>query len=258
MAEKSRTFQVKKPHMRGKDVKAWQDTIRQEFRRMGINCPIVSDGVYGVHTRTYSASILRARGISRSTMTKHGVTPTIRVKVRNRKMTANESKSFNSKATKAYRSALRRRWKTKKVHAPVSNILASSWGYHPGVHDGIDVICKKNAALFAMCKCKVIDVRGGGWWGKAPSGDVKKGDGIIQLEVLESVGPFKKGYHIGYGHAEHARVKVGEVVQAGEVIGLAGLAVAYHIHLMYNNGKTNKGIGNINPRAILNYSVKHG
>ncbi len=94
--------------------------------------------------------------------------------------------------------------------------------------------------------------------GKAPSGDVRKGDGIVQLEVLESVGPFKKGMHIGYGHCEHARVRVGQVVQAGETIALAGLAVAWHIHLMMNNGSTTKGIGNIDPRKCLDYAVKNG
>ena len=109
-----------------------------------------------------------------------------------------------------------------------------------------------------MVKSKVIDVRASGWWGKAPSGQVSKGDGIVQLEVLESVGPFKKGQHIGYGHCEHARVRVGQVVQAGETIALAGLAVAWHIHLMVNDGGTKKGIGTRDPRPHLDYSVKHG
>ncbi len=250
-----RTFKVP---MKGSDVKAWQDTIRKEFKHLGIDCPIKSDGVYGVHTRTYTAALLRARGIVAKRAMENGVTPELRIKVRNRELNGTETQRFHAKTTKDYRAQLKKQWAPKKVHQPVSNILADSWDYHPPVHDGIDVICKPNAALFAMVKSKVIDVRASGWWGKTPSGDTSKGDGIIQLEILENVGPFKKGQHIGYGHAEHARVKVGEIVEAGETIGLAGLAVAWHIHLMLNDGSTNKGIGNRDPRAILEYSKKHG
>jgi len=252
-----RTFTVKKPLMEGADIKAWQKTIDKEFKHLKINCPIKADGVYGVHTRSYSSALLIARGILIKEMEK-GVTPELRTKIRKRDLTKAETKRFHSVARVKYRQELRDRWKLRKVHQPVSNILADSWDYHPGVHDGIDVICKPNAAVFAMCRAKVIDVRSGGWWGNAPSGDVSKGDGIVQLEILETVGPFKKGYHIGYGHCEHARVKVGEIVQAGETIALAGLAVAWHVHLMYNDGSTMKGIGNRDPRAILEYSKKHG
>lgn len=111
----------------------------------------------------------------------------------------------------------------------------------------------------AMVKSKIIDVRSAGWWGKSPSGPVSRGDGIVQMEVLESVGPFKKGMHIGYGHCEHARVKVGQVVQPGEVVALVGFAVAAHIHLMVNDGRFGKqGRGSQDPRPLLNYAVKNG
>jgi len=257
MAEQ-RTFKVGREVMKGADVKAWQELIDKEFRHLKITCPIKKDGVYGVHTRTYSAAICRARGIVAALAMEDGVTPELRKKIRTRELNKTETKRFHSVATTNYRKHLREQWKVKKVHQPVSNIIADSWDYHPRVHDGIDVICKPNAAVFAMCRGKVIDVRSGGWWGNAPSGDVNKGDGIVQIEILETVGPFKKGYHIGYGHCEHARVRVGEVVQPGEVIALAGLAVAWHVHLMYNDGSTNRGIGNRDPRAILEYSKKHG
>jgi murein DD-endopeptidase MepM/ murein hydrolase activator NlpD len=252
-----RTFKVGSKLMEGSDVKAWQELIDKEFRHLKINCPIKKDGVYGVHTRSYSAALLKARGILIKEM-ESGVTPGLRSKIRNRELTKTETKRFHSAARVKYRKELREQWKPRKVHKPVNTIIADSWDYHPGVHDGIDVICGPNAAVFAMVKCKVIDVRAGGWWGNAPSGDVKKGDGIVQVEILENVGPFKKGYHIGYGHCEHARVRVGEIVQAGEVIALAGLAVAWHVHLMYNDGSTTRGIGNRDPRAILEYSKKHG
>lgn len=257
-SQPERTFVVhKKNPMKGADVKRWQETIKREFGRLKIKVPIKADGIYGVHTRSYSAAFLRAVGVLPSAM-KDGLTPELRTKMTYRQKTAAEKQRYRAKTTLAYRKKLRAQWAPRKVHRPVATILADSWGYHPGVHDGLDVICLPNAPLFAMVKSRVIDVRSGGWWGKAPSGDVSKGDGIVQLAVLESVGPFKKGMHIGYGHCESARVKVGDVVEAGDFIALAGLAVAWHIHLMVNNGNTSKGVGDQDPRKFLDYAVKHG
>jgi murein DD-endopeptidase MepM/ murein hydrolase activator NlpD len=255
----SRTYVVGDNPMRGQDVKDWQATVKKKFSEyFGIKCPIKLDGLYGTHSRSYSAALVKSMGMDAEWQMRDGVTPELRSKVRDKDLTAAQKRTMQSKARKAYRDKLRDQWAPKKVHPPVAKILADSWGYHPPVHDGIDVICNPNAPLYAMVRARVIDARAGGWWGKAPSGDVTKGDGIVQLEVLENVGPFKKGMHIGYGHCEHARVNVGEVVQAGEVIALAGLAVAWHIHLMVNDGSTTRGIGNRDPRPLLDYSVKHG
>ena len=95
---KERTFKLKKPLMEGKDVKEWQDWIDKEFGAMNIPCPIVHDGVYGHHTRSYGAALLKARGISRATMYKKGVTPEIRRKIRSRVLTKAEQRTFGSKA----------------------------------------------------------------------------------------------------------------------------------------------------------------
>lgn len=253
-----KTYAVKKPYMKGPGIKAWQKTVKALFKKLGIDCPITADGVYGLQSRTYTAMLFKAMGYGRTTLYKKGLTPELRDKVGGSKRTKTELKNFHAKTTVAYRKKIRADLKPKKVHKPVSVILADSWDYHPGVHDGIDVVCRPNAPVYAMVKAKVIDSRSGNWWGKAPSGDVSKGDGIVQLQVLENVGPFKKGMHLGYGHVEHSRVRVGQIVQAGDHIATAGLAVAWHVHLMVNSGNTSKGIGNINPRAILNYVKKHG
>ena len=255
----ARTFKLDQPRMEGNDVKNWQKEVVELFDKMAIrNVPLKADGEYGMATRSITASLARAMGINHMEAMKDGVTPELRRKLRDKDLTPNEKERYRSAEFERYREKLRDNWKAGgKVHAPTNKILADSWGFHPPVHDGIDVICPANAVLFAMCKAKVIDVRSGGWWGKAPSGNTSLGDGIIQLEVLENIGPFKKGYHIGYGHAEKAMVKVGQVVNAGTPIGRAGLAVAWHIHLMYNNGSTNKGVGTIDPRKILDYSVEN-
>ena len=256
---KYRTFVVANPHMRGDDITRWQKEIAHEFLRMDIVCPIKADGVWGVASRAYCASLCHALGMRATSVMAHGVTPDLRIRIRNRQLTPDEQKRMMDRVD--WRRRLRLRYATAQVvgvHRPVAKILADSWGFHPPVHDGIDVITLPDAAIFAMVKSRVIDVRPGGWWGKAPSGDVTKGDGIIQLEVLETVGPFKKGHHIGYGHSEKAVVRVGDVVEPGTKIGHAGLAVAWHIHLMYNNGSTSKGIGNLDPRAILDFAVANG
>lgn len=261
MASKPRTFKLgpnpKRP-MRGKDIKEWQADVKSLFKSIGINCPIKVDGTYGQATRSFSASLCEAYGLVSKTAMKDGVTPELRAKLRHKKLTKAEKTRMDSKSRKSYRDKLRDQWRVRKVHAPVSRIITDSWGYHPGVHDGVDVISTEGAAAFAMVKCRVIDVRTSGWWGNNPSGDVSRGDGIVQMEVLETVGPFKKGMHIGYGHCEHPRVRKGQVVQAGEVVALVGFAVAAHIHLMANTGKTSRGVGNVDPRPLIDYAVKHG
>lgn len=253
-----RTFKLDKTTMEGEDVKEWQQTLLKEFKHLKIdNAPIALDGIYGPTTRSISAVFLKASGLSPN-LVKNGITPHLRRKIRDRRFTELELKKRGSSEIKLFRAELRARWAETKVHTPATKILADSWGYHPGVHDGLDLIVPPDVPIFAMVKSKVIDVRSGGWWGKAPSGNVNLGDGIIQLEVLEDTGPFKKGMHIGYGHAEKAKVRVGQTVKPGQVIGHAGLAVAWHIHLMVNDGKTTKGIGNVNPEPLYRYAVQNG
>lgn len=263
---KQRTFILKQPRMRGDDVKKWQQAIKGIFmREFGMNCPIVIDGVYGPSCRSFSAELCHAMGLSAKVQMKNGVTPELREKLELDKLTPAQLKTKRSPARHAYRMKLREQFKLARkprVHAPVHKILQDSWGYHPGVHDGLDVITQPDPVIFAMVKSKVIDVRSSGWWGlgaPSDSGLKAKGDGIIQLEVLETVGPFKKGMHIGYGHAEKARVKKGQVVEAGHAIGHAGFANAWHIHLMVNDGSVGtRGVGNRDPRPLLDYAVKNG
>ena len=260
--KKPRTFQVKNTLMKGDDIKSWQRLVRQLFAGMKIDAPIEVDGVYGPQTRAFSHDLLKSLGILATKEMEEGLTQYTRGRVRGNDLTQVEIKRGRAKEAREFRQKLRDRWKRKPVHTPVDKILTDSWGWHPGVHDGVDVITGPDPVIFAMVKSKVIDVRASGWWGLgAPSNPAvkAKGDGIIQLEVLESVGPFKKGMHIGYGHAEKALVKVGDVVRAGAPIGHAGLANAWHIHLMVNDGSVGtRGVGTQDPRPLLDYAVKNG
>lgn len=249
-----RTFQVTSPHMQGDDVTAWQHTLKAQFRRWRIDYPLTVDGDYGIATRSATATVLRGLGIDLDKM-QRGVTPELRVKVRKRDLTVAERARHAKR--RGWRRQLRDRFNAK-VAAPLKKVNADSWGWHPGVHDGIDLICDPNAPLYAMCDAEVVRADEGGWWGKSPSGDVSKGDGIVVLRCTVNVGPFRRGLNICYGHAEHPRVRVGQHVKAGQVIAEAGLAVAYHTHLMVNGRTDTKGVGDRDPRPYYEYAVKHG
>jgi murein DD-endopeptidase MepM/ murein hydrolase activator NlpD len=190
----------------------------------------------------------------------NGVTPDLQIKVRDKKLSPTER--VRRVQRRLWRQRLRDKFAGGGVASPLAKILSSSWGWHPGAHDGVDLICLAEAPIFALCEAKVIDVRPSGWWGLGaqashghPIGD---GDGIIQLECLTDVGPFRKGLHFGYGHAEHATVSVGQVVKAGQRIGTAGFANAWHVHFMVNNGDTMKGKGDHDPLPYVEYARKHG
>jgi murein DD-endopeptidase MepM/ murein hydrolase activator NlpD len=262
-----RTFKIDTPPMKGEDIKRSQLEVRKEFEGMGIPYPLKADGVYGKASRSAYATLCTAQGILHYKAMADGVTPELRSKLRDRdKLTAAERKRMDGAKAVTYRRKLRESFEGGGVSKPVARITQDSWGFTPrtgsnagATHDGIDVGTNPKAPLLAMVRSRVVRADNDDWWGKAPSGNVKLGDGIVILECLETVGPFKKGYCIGYGHAEGMRVKPGETVEAGEHIANAGLAVIYHIHLMVNGGKYAKtqGRGDRDPRPLLDYAVKH-
>lgn len=153
------------------------------------------------------------------------------------------------------------------VAAPVDPILGDTWGWHPGVHDGVDLIANFDDTVVAICDGIIVDARSSGWWGKgakASSGHpISDGDGIIQLKCTVDVGPFRKGLVFGYGHTEHAVVKVGQPVKAGQRIGRIGFANAGHIHFMANNGEHRRpdggysGVGDRDPKPYVDYAKAH-
>lgn len=263
MAE-PRTFKVDSPLMKGDDIREWQNELIHEFHQLEIDAPVETDGVYGVQTRSFTASLCHALGMDAGERMKDGVTPELRTRIRHRDLWKEEVERFESEEYIQYRRDLRERWNsdTGRVHQPVTKILQHSWGYHPGVHDGVDVICLPDIPIFAMVQCRVIDVRSAGWWGLgAPKDPIlkAKGDGIISVTILDDIGPFTKGHVLGYGHAEKASVREGDVLKAGQVLGHAGFANAWHIHLMHNDGNVGtRGIGNLNPEPLLNYTIDHG
>lgn len=254
----SRTLKVQSPHMKGKDVQLWQRELNAQFKRIDIGYRVAVDSDYGLTTRDATATLLHALGIAEKAMA-NGVTPELRVKVRHRRLSGTERARMAARV--GWRRKLRAKWASKSVASPLAKIISSSWGWHPGVHDGVDLICREDAPIYALCDAVVIDARASGWWGKGakPSAGhpVSDGDGIIQLRCTTDAGPFRRGLHFGYGHAEHATVKVGQQVKAGQQIGRAGFANAAHVHFMANGGGTSKGVGDRDPMPYIRYAIEH-
>lgn len=258
-----RTLKIESPHMRGGDVRGWQMTLNARLKRWGVTKNVLNlDSDYGVATRATTATVLYGLGIARSEMV-HGVTPALRVKVRNP-----DTRSIEEKERAASRQAWRKELPSRfsDVHPPLAKVTQDSWGWHPGRHDGIDLICGENAMIFAMTAGEIVRVSASGWWGLGAPSDPKlraKGDGIIILRCGTDEGPFKRGLHICYGHAEKAYVHEGQKVRAGQPLGHAGFAVAWHVHLMVNGNKPDsagfvRGVGDRDPRPFYDYARKRG
>jgi Peptidase family M23 len=259
-----RTFKVKSPHMTGDDIAAFQKVLKAQFDTWKVDYPLEIDGDYGVATRSACASICHGLGMSASEMMQDGVTPALRIKIRNKDLTDAERKRYHER--RDYRLALRDKFEGGGVCAPLVKILAHSNGYSAG-HDGVDLICTRDAPGFAICKAKVVRADPGGWWGLgAPRDpDVRaKGDGIVILQSLVNIGPIKNGMLFGYGHAEGAKVSRGQIVNAGDRICRAGFANAPHFHFMVNSGARRfwdgnrpLGIGDRDPWPFVKYAIDH-
>lgn len=254
-----RTLKLTDPHQHGDDVRAWQETLNRQMRTWGMDYRVVPDGDYDAITRDLTASVLYGLGIDQGEMVR-GVSPELRVKVRNKRLTVKEKARYAART--GWRARLHARLETQaKVAAPLNQIISSSWGYHRGVHDGVDLICRAGAPLYAICDGEVIRADDGGWWGLgAPTEQAvrSRGDGIIIVRCTISSGPFHPGLNFCYGHAEHPQVHTGDRVRAGEPIGRAGFARAWHVHKMVNGRTDAKGVGDRDPMPYVNYAVKHG
>ena len=186
-----------------------------------------------------------------------GVTPALRYKLRNKRLSPVELGRFAARAL--WRAAFRKRYADKGMTAPpLSSILSSSWGWTPPVHDGVDLICPTEAAIYALCDGEIVRADAGGWWGKGAPSDPTlrgKGDGIIVLRSTVDVGPFRRGLNFAYGHAEAPTVRAGQTVKAGTQIGRAGFANAWHVHFMVNGRPDDRGVGDRDPMPFVDYAT---
>jgi len=110
----SRTFKLKTPHMEGSDILAWQLWLHDQFRAWDINYPLTIDGDYGQETRAATERMCEALGLVSPYGMEQGVTPELRVKLRNRRLTPSERLRFTTSRVN-YRRALRKRYAAPKL-----------------------------------------------------------------------------------------------------------------------------------------------
>ena len=255
-----RIFKVTSPQMHGADVKKWQQILNAQFDEWKIEFQIPADSDYTMETHDASKMVVFGLGMKPVVM-KQGVTQDLRKKVREKSLTPTEKETRKKRL--GWRQFQRRKYAGGGVSSPLSKIGVHSNGFEGPAqeqHDGVDLICLDDAPIFAICRAKVFDVRAEGWFpGPQLAGHaLSEGDGIIQLEGLGDNGPFHKGMHFGYGHAEHATVREGDIVEAGQQIGHAGFANVSHVHFMVNDGSTTEGRGDRDPMPFVKYAVKYG
>src|SRR3954451_23589607 len=107
----TRTFQIQQPHMRGSDVKAWQQELVDRFSGWGIAYDLDVDGAYGVATRAATASFMHAWGVEDTDVAlEHGLSAAWRSKLRNDDRTAGKQARFMSPTLVEYRRKLRDRF----------------------------------------------------------------------------------------------------------------------------------------------------
>ena len=148
-------------------MKQWQNTLNRQMRTWDVDYQLELDGDYGSLTRSLTASVCHGLGLaSASQAMEHGVTPQLRIKLRNKDLTPEERERFHGSRAE-WRARFRKLHEGKDVSAPLTKILQSEWGWNPG-HDGVDLICKPKAPLLAICKGEVVRADSAGWWGKGP------------------------------------------------------------------------------------------
>ncbi len=274
-----RIFRLTSPHMTGKDIELGQADLLRKLEFWGVDLgeyPLRADGDYGVATRSAYRTVCYGLGIDGDEL-EGGVTPALRSKIRSAKLGPEELERHADRA--AWRDRLVAKWDGGGVSSPLAKILDHRNGWTgSGGHDGTDLICPPEAVGHSICRARVARVDAAArssapvddaWWGNNPQGSpghpVSHGDGIVVLEALVTVGPIKKGMYIGYGHAEFARVKVGQIVAAGQPICRAGFARAWHFHFMVNAGGAKfrrgdgspRGVGDRDPWPIVSYCIRN-
>lgn len=115
-----RTYKIEAPVMSGEDIKSWQNEIKTLFSQFYISCPIVVDGNYGDSTRSFTASLCHALGMNEVVVMLHGLTPELRVRIRNHQLTPSETIQMNQRGP--WRNALRQSWSPNITHISAAGV----------------------------------------------------------------------------------------------------------------------------------------
>lgn len=246
--------------LRQHHVKVWQEDVKKLFGKMGIDCPIKADGIFTPLTRAFTADLVRASGLS---LSRHMPNAEVSVELRNLLRTGDFEK-VNTSEVLLYREMLKDRWaldRRIRIHKLTPTIISDAWGWKPGIHDGVDVYTMPRAVLFSMVRCFVVAVQHQGWMNLGSPDDPPRkvdGDGLVLMEVIENVGPFRAGMHLGYGNVGRIAVNLDQEVEAGQLIAYSGSPDAWHVHLLVSTVKDLRGIGNQDPRPLLEHATVYG
>jgi peptidoglycan LD-endopeptidase LytH len=127
-----------------------------------------------------------------------------------------------------------------KAHKPrMSSFWGASRDNGKRSHEGIDIMAKKHTPLVAVANGYITAVKNGGLGGKTVS-----------------LRPDNRDYSVYYAHLDQQYVKVGQYVQAGEVIGTVGntgnaAKTAPHLHFgIYAS------TGAVDPFLFINPEIK--
>lgn len=94
-----RTLALTSPHMHGSDVEQLQRDINAELKRWKVAASIKVDGEYGAATRDMAKTVLYGLGVANpQAELAHGVTPAIRLLIRNRDLSADQRTVFTRRA----------------------------------------------------------------------------------------------------------------------------------------------------------------
>jgi murein DD-endopeptidase MepM/ murein hydrolase activator NlpD len=250
------TLKITLPHMTGDVVEQFQRDCNTRLKAWGVNYQLEVDGDYGQATRDVGKSLLYGLGVDEGNDF-DGISPADRLKIRHGFERLSDEEKVRWKDRKDWRERFAAKYSSDDLHTPITNIISSAWGWHPGVHDGVDLICDPNAPLLAICDGEIVRADAGGWWGKgAPLDPVLKarGDGIIVLRSTTDHGIFRPGLNFCYGHAESPVVRKGDRVKAGDRIGTAGFANAWHAHFMVNDRSDALGLGDRDPMPYVRFA----
>lgn len=112
-----------------------------------------------------------------------------------------------------------------------------------GRHEGVDYAAPVGAVVVAPCEGKVVNV--GQVWGKA------FGQNSVLLKV--------KGGHLLFAHLSSNKVKIGQMVKAGDFLGKVGKdgnVTGPHLHMELQAGPGWKKGGGLDPKELIGGAEK--
>jgi predicted chitinase len=152
---KARTFRMRSPEMRGKDIRSWQVFVNRTLRKWKVGYEVSVDGEYGKETARWTKKVLYGLGIPIANW--NGLTAEARVKARHPgRRTAHEVAAARSR--RAYRERLGRK------HARPKGGKKAAIAYAKHHADRKTAETRTNSGPFIDDWCKLAQMAPGNPW----------------------------------------------------------------------------------------------